>query len=204
MTFRVICRIFSKGVTSMERQIAACLASLLLSTGPLTAQDTAPDRRAQLVEAAGLADYLVQVDTICNLAEELVFWQSVAIMGAEHDWTFDFANDYPEAFTYRLYNAVDESTISAIRAAQSIGRNQVISEDDLAGAHSIQADFDRMHALANAAHVALIDGRVADAVQLFRDQTLQLRRDIAISCYSVTGAARERLTRLGLDARLDR
>ncbi len=170
---------------------------------PAKAQDP-PDRRAQVIEAAALADYVVQVDLLCNLVEDLVFWQSVAIMGDRSDWTFEYSAGNIEPFTYRLYNAIDESELAAVRAVQSIDRNAAITEEDRQAAFDLRQDFDRMRTVSETVYAVLRGERDGDAAQIFREETLGLRRDVVVSCFSATDPARSRLSRLGLNARLDR
>ena len=74
---------------------------------------------------------LGQVDTIYRLREELVFWQSVAIMGDEFGWVLDYnvQGSANEAWTIRLDNALGDSETEAVNTARALKRQRGLSED---------------------------------------------------------------------------
>ncbi len=138
-----------------------------------------------VVAQAALAD---EFDALYRLCEELVFWQGVAIMGAQNGWTFSYntAGTEIEEWTYRLYNARDETAPEAKRAYLNIQRSRVASDDQKAAAAVLFSGYEQLNETAGRVFDLLAANRDAEAAAVFEAETLQLRRDIANHAYSET------------------
>ena len=108
------------------RLLSVCLALLFLSSIPLAAQPR--DAKDAVQEIAALSTDMTQFATLLRLSEDISFWQSVSIMGAEYEWNFSYDTQGAEVFawTIRLYNALDESLFEGIAASQAIARSRVL------------------------------------------------------------------------------
>lgn len=156
-------------------------------------------------EIAAQSSLLTHIDTIYRLTEELVFWQSVAVMGGAFDWEIIYNAQEAVMFpwTYPLYNALDEAEIEAVRAAKGIARSKIATEVDKRAGEDLFAQHLEMRAVANEIQVALKDGRTAEAAALFETRTLALRREIANAAYSASARLRKNISSTALKVRIN-
>lgn len=75
-----------------------------LLSQPVASQNINPKDAVQ--EIAALNSDILSIGEIIRISDDIVFWQSVAIMGSEYGWTFDFTGQGNiHEWKYRLYNA---------------------------------------------------------------------------------------------------
>ena len=77
----------------MRNRCIEFLAIAFISTSQLTnpASADSVDPAAAVQELAALNADLVNISTILRISEDIAFWQSVALLGAEHDWEFEYS-----------------------------------------------------------------------------------------------------------------
>ncbi|MEP1202077.1 hypothetical protein [Tateyamaria sp.] len=188
--FRVIVEeIFKRNFTmSVPAFIRTAVFFVSLLMAPATTLAQGNDPYLAIKEIAGRSTALMQIDTIYRLSEELVFWQSVALMGAQNGWEFDYdaSGATQMNWTIRLENARNEGEIEAKRASIAITRNKYLSDDQKREVSELYGDYTQMNANARQIHELLIVGDMTRAAYVFESQTLQLRRDIAGATYSVS------------------
>lgn len=194
------------GLWARIRAVFSAIAVALpfaLSSAPAPSQ-TQPSGEA-ITEIAAHSRLLAQFDTIARLSEELVFWQSVAILGAQNGWEFSYNTQgtQPWPWTLRLYNALDETQIEIVRASQAISRSGAATEADRAAAATLMSQHERLRDLSGEIHALLLDDRTADAAALYEEHTIELRRDLANQAYSASEEIRRRANRIALEARLE-
>lgn len=165
---------------------------LIVVSGNIAAQTADP--KETLREIAGQSALLAEYDTLYRVSEELAFWQSVALLGAENGWQLIYsegstANRWP--YTLRLYNALDEVEIEAKRAALGIARSRVATPEQLQAGADLYEKHLQLRITATDLHALLLDGRVPEAAALYHDQTLPLRRQIANEAYSASSEIRK-------------
>ena len=107
------------------------LLCVCFALGPVATSAQSKSPYDVIKEIAGHSTALEHIDTIYRLSEELVFWQSVALMGEEFDWEFSNNTAGTEImnWTFRLENARGEAEIEAKRAAIAISRNKYLTEN---------------------------------------------------------------------------
>jgi len=181
--------------------ISVLMMSLIMVPAATSAQNNDPN--VAIKEIAGRSTALTQIDTIYRLSEELVFWQSVALMGAQYGWEFSYSQSGSLMlnWTSRLENARDDGEIEAKRASISVSRNKFVSEDQKMEVSELYNDYTQMNANASEIHKLLIDGDIAEAANFFESQTLQLRRDIAGAAYSVSQGLRSSIADIARNTR---
>jgi hypothetical protein len=184
--------------------IAILGATCLAASNPAQAQGTVP---VEAVVALGEeARLLAHFDTLYRLTEELVFWQSIAIMGADRGWEFNYnsSGEMRQPYTFRLYNALDESAIEAARAANAIARDRAATEGDQTAAAALYQQHLALRAHAEAIYQHLLAGDADAAAAIFEAEVIALRREIANAAYSRSAFIRERVADGVMDARLGR
>lgn len=178
------------------------LPMLLRTLAMLVLLAAAPPSHAQTVGAPSplreMGDEVTlaaSFDTLYRLSEELVFWQSVSIMGGVYDWRVEYTAGGRDqiAWTLRLYNALDESEIEAIRAGQAIARNRVASAEDKAAGAGLLAHHVALRGHAQTVHDLLLEGQPEAAAAHFQEHTLPLRRQIANLSFSTQRTIRNRI-----------
>lgn len=182
-------------------RISVFLVSLLMVPATTLAQDNDP--YVAIKEIAGRSTALTQIDTIYRLSEELVFWQGVALMGAEYEWEFSYntSGSVQMNWTIRLENARDDGEIEAKRAGIAISRSKYVSDDQKKEVSELYGDYMQMNANAREIHKHLIDGDMTGAANVFEGQTLELRRDITGAAYSVSQELRRNIADIARNTR---
>jgi hypothetical protein len=186
------------------------ILSAVVSTGlffgpaPMAAQTADP--LETIIELGAQSTLLSYFDTLYRLTEELVFWQSVSIMGAEYGWDSSY---YPESgeiepYTFNLDNSLEESATDAARAANAIGRSITATEEEQSAAADLYALHLQMRGHAQVIHDLLLQGRINEAADLFDAEVLPLRRQFYNEAYTSSAYIRERVGRTVLDSRLGR
>lgn len=180
------------------------ICALALYSGPATSQSD--DANGAVYEIAELNAHMVQFETLQRISEDIVFWQSVAIMGSEYDWTFSYNTGGTEIqdWTVRLYNTLDEVPIEGTRAKQAIARSRVLSDEEKAAGMELFAQFEEMHAIGSEVYQLLRAGDTASASDVFETRTLELRSEIARTAASSLIVLRDRSKKIALDVRLGR
>ncbi len=171
---------------------------------PLSASAQPTDPKDAVKEIAALTADMAHFDAIRRVAEDLVFWQSVAIMGGEFGWTFAYNSQATEIeeWTYRLYNSLDETLPEGIQSRQAIKRSRVLTDEEKQRGEELFLMYEEMHSVAQEVYVLLKDDDVASAAALFEERTLNLRREISRAAASSQITLRDRIRRKALDVRL--
>lgn len=184
------------------RLLSVCLALLFLSSIPLAAQPR--DAKDAVQEIAALSTDMTQFATLLRLSEDISFWQSVSIMGAEYEWNFSYDTQGAEVFawTIRLYNALDESLFEGIAASQAIARSRVLTKEEKEAGKALFAQYEEMRGYGEMVNRLLKDGNFSKASEIYEAEVIQLRRDISISATSAVILLRDRIKRIALDVRL--
>lgn len=184
------------------RLLSICLAVLFLSPTPLAA--TPREANDAVQEIAALSTDMTQFATLLRLSEDIAFWQSVSIMGAEYGWDFSYDTQGAEVFawTIRLYNSLDESLSEGNAAFQAITRSRVLTDEEKEAGKALFARYEEMRGYGETVYRLLKDGNVSEASLLYEEEVIQLRRDISISATSATIKLRDRIKRIALDVRL--
>ena len=178
--------------------VLTCQASLT------TAQTINPKDAVQ--EIAALNADIMQIEAIKSISEEIVYWQSVAIMGSEYGWQFEFNDQGANIveWTYRLYNTLDETALQGVRAKQSIARSRVLTDSEKANFMEIFAKYEEMRVLGEEIYDLLRAGETETASVIFESQTLNLRREISIESASAMISLRNRISDIALDVLMGR
>jgi len=186
------------------RLLSVCLALLFLSLTQLAAQTR--DAKDAVQEIAALSTDMTQFATLLRLSEDISFWQSVSIMGAEYQWKFNYDTQGSDVFawTYRLYNTLDETLSEGIAASQAIARSRVLTVEEKEAGKALFAQYEEMRGYGETVHRLLKDGNVSEASEIYEAEVIQLRRDISISATSAVILLRDRIKRIALDVRLDK
>lgn len=176
----------------------------VVALSPMVASSQSIDPKAAVQEIATLSADMVHFDTIRRIAEDLVFWQSVSIMGGEYGWTFNYGaqGENVEEWTYRLYNSLDETVNEGVRARQAIARSRVLTEDEKEQGAELSRMYEEMRAIAEEVYKLLKADDVNSAAALFEERTLNLRREISRAAASSQIVLRDRIKRMALDVRL--
>ncbi len=182
--------------------LSVCLALLFLSSTPPAAQPR--DANDAVQEIAALSTDITHFATLLRLSEDISFWQSVSIMGAEYDWEFSYNTQGTEvsAWTVRLYNALDESLSEGIAASQAIARSRVLTDKEKEAGKALFAQYEEMRRYGEKVYRLLKEGSVSEASDIYEAEVIQLRRDISISATSAVIFLRDRIKRIALDVRL--
>lgn len=182
----------------------ALAVMIVLALSPIPASSQSTDPKAATQEIAALSVDMTHFDTIRRVAEDLVFWQSVAIMGGEYGWTFTYSGQGTnvEQWTYRLYNSLDETIQEGVRARQAIARSRVLTEDEKARGAEIFAKYEELRTVAEETYNLLRADDVNAAAALFEEQILGLGREITRAVASNQIVLRDRIKRIALDVRL--
>lgn len=184
------------------RYFAIILTALCLSTIHVAAEPRAAKDAVQEISALN-AD-MTHFATILRLSEDIAFWQSVSIMGAEYNWEFNYdaQGALVVAWTYRLYNTLDETLLEGIRASQEIARSRVLRDEDKIAGKSLFAQYEEMRAHGASVHRLLKAGKISEASEIYEEKVIQLRRDISMSATSTTLHLSDRIKRIALDVRM--
>lgn len=179
---------------------AACLG---IAIGTPALADEAAEELIVIVETVRQdVDLLSQFRQLERYSEELVYWQTMAILGGSYDWKFQYSLGGPEdeRHTLRLYNALDETQVEAIRAMQAIRRSRSATSSNLAVAEAIYLKHLEMREIANQV-LALLRNREAEAAaDLYRERAFPLRKDILNASYSVTREIETRIAAVSRQA----
>lgn len=188
---------------SLQRVALTALVFVMLAAlNPTLAQEQ--DSVKEIQDIAQQVSVLKQFDTIYRLTESLVFWQSVAVMGAAFGWEFSYENSSGKniwPWTLRLYNFLGESETEAVYAARGVARSKIASKETKIDAEKLYAGHLEMREIAVAIHEALLDGRMDEAARLFETRTLGLRRKLANDSYSAMTRLRSEISQTVLDVR---
>ena len=182
--------------------LSLCLVLLSFYLAPLAAEPRDP--KDAVHEIAELNTDMTQFATILRLSEDISFWQSVSIMGAEYGWEFNFDAQGAEVeqWTYRLYNTLDESLSEGIAASQAIARSRVLTEEEKRAGQALFGQYEEMRAHGEQVFRFLKEGKVSSAAEIYETEVIQLRRDISISASSAIIQLRDRIKKIALDVRL--
>jgi len=186
------------------RFLSVIMIALTISSTPMAAEPR--DAKDAVQEIAALNADMTQFATILRLSEDITFWQSVSIMGAEYEWDFSYDTQGAEVFawTLRLYNALDESLSEGIAASQAIARSRVLTDEEKEAGKALFAQYEEMRGFGEKVYRLLKDGNVSEASEIYEAEVIQLRRDISISATSAVILLRDRIKRIALDVRLDK
>jgi hypothetical protein len=190
----------------MKNRCIEFLAIAFISTSQLTnpASADSVDPAAAVQELAALNADLVNISTILRISEDIAFWQSVALLGAEHDWEFEYSlgGDERYQWTLRLYNSLDETLTEGIAAARDLARSRALNDDEKRAVQELFNQYESMRATGEQMYHLILDGDVGSAADLYEAEVIQLRRDITTDGGSIYIAIRNRVRQIALDVRL--
>jgi len=190
----------------MRNRCIEFLAIAFISTSQLTnpASADSVDPAAAVQELAALNADLVNISTILRISEDIAFWQSVALLGAEHDWEFEYSlgGDERYQWTLRLYNSLDETLTEGIAAARDLARSRALNDDEKRAVQELFNQYESMRATGEQMYHLILDGDVGSAADLYEAEVIQLRRDITTDGASIYIAIRNRVRQIALDVRL--
>ena len=174
------------------------VAVLLLVFGSMTTPnvDAQPvDQNEALKQIAAQTSALGHIATILRLSEDLAFWQGVALMGEEFDWSFSYNTDGSEIlrWTIRLSNVTENGEIEAKRASLGIARNRYLTDDEKSEIAQLYAEYRQMLAIAREMHPLLIEKNVSKATALFESKVIELRRNISRIAYSASAGITKKI-----------
>ena len=186
------------------RYAAIALVGLGLLSHPSAADPRDPKQAVQ--EIGGLNADMLQIATVLRISEDIAFWQSVSIMGAQNDWEFTYSGDGNERFawTLRLYNILGDTLREGILASQGIARSRVLTDEEKHSFDALFGKYETMRELGEQVHGLLVDGNLAEALAIYENEVIQLRRDIAIAAASINITIRDRIKEIKLDVLLGR
>ena len=189
MAIKVATRIFVLAMAANLQQPAAAQQSDLSET---------------IQTLSGQARLKDQCDTLKRISDDIVYWQSVAILGATHGWTFAYSGEGSPsvAYTIRLLNTLDESEIFAKRAAQAITRSKVASDEAKAAGALLFEKHLALRQQAQAVYDLLLAGQPENAAFLFRDTVIGLRLEIESGAYSASATIGKDMQDAAMKARL--
>ena len=149
---------------------------------------------------------MLQIATVLRISEDIAFWQSVSIMGAQNDWEFTYSGEGNESFpwTLRLYNILGDTLREGVLASQGIARSRVLSEEEKRAFDALFAKYETLRELGEKVHALLVDGNLVLALAIYENEVIQLRRDIAIAAASSSIMIRDRIKEIELDVLLGR
>ena len=185
--------------------LSSSFVAVLLAVAPGQAASEDFDAQATIKDMAATVNVLGHIDTIYRLTEELVFWQSVAIMGGEYGWVLGYNTQGTanEAWTIRLDNALGESEIEVVNTARALKRQRGLGEDLQRAVAQLYEKHVEMWEISKEIHQLLFDEDDVGAAQdLFRTRSMQLRRDIANDAHSIPAGLRDDVAKAALGARL--
>jgi hypothetical protein len=190
------------GEEQVMRLLALCLVIFFLSHLPVAAEPRAAKEAVQ--EISVLTTDMTQFATILRLSEDISFWQSVSIMGAEYGWEFEYSAQGKDVFpwTLRLYNSLDETLSEGIAASQAIARSRVLTDEEKSAGKALFAQYEDMRAYGEQVYLLLKAGDISAAKDVYEMKVIQLRRDISISASSAIIQLRDRIKKIALDVRL--
>ncbi len=160
-------------------------------------------KKLALASLSEMAKLQEQLDTLYRVSEELVFWQSIAIMGADHGWEYNYSLNGTDIqkYTLRLYNALDESENDAVRAIQTIRRSKTVDENTLSTAEELYTLHLDLRSAGQEILTLLRAGNTADAATIFQSRVLEQRRRVAGLSYSAQSQIRSDARKIALKAR---
>jgi len=169
----------------LPRIFALCSALFFGSTIAIAQSN---DPYEAIKEIAAKSTALEHIDTIYRLSEELAFWQAVALMGEEFDWSFSYnsGGTDPQRWTLRLENARGDGELEAKQAAIAISRSKYLTEQQKRQADEIFQLYTRMSDISVDLRNLLISGQITDAADMYESQSLELRRRIAGLAFSAS------------------
>lgn len=166
--------------------------------------DEASTDTPAVIESAELVGFLTHMDELCEMTSEIVFAQSVLLLGGEHGWDIwssEFAGSGP---LFYLFNILEETQLPAIRSIQAVRRNAAITEDDLLRAEGVYAAYTGMAEVGLRVHTLVSEGETDEAAALYLAQTIPMRRQLRADCFTVADGPRQSIASMALDARLGR
>ncbi|MEM8973793.1 MAG: hypothetical protein AAGD43_17170 [Pseudomonadota bacterium] len=204
MTTRTLHLCVSAVITSLHKHaipasVLACTVAL-----PAAAQGQDSNQIPPLLESAELARFLTQMDELCEMTDEIVFAQSVLLLGHNYGWEIwsnEFAGSGP---AFYLFNVLEETELPAVHIMRDVQRNSSIVDEDRARAESLFTDHKAMRAIGKLVHTLVSDHKANDAAAIYLDQTIPMRRAMRANCYTVADRASNRIAQLARDTRLAR
>jgi hypothetical protein len=186
------------------KYVGLAFFGLSLLSNPSAADPRDPKQVVQ--EIGGLSADMLQIATVLRISEDIAFWQSVSIMGAQNDWEFTYSGDGNESFawTLRLYNILGDTLREGTLASQGIARSRVLSAEEKRAFDALFGKYETMRELGEKVHSLLIDGNLPEALEIYENEVIQLRRDIAIAAASSNITIRNRIKEIELDVLLGR
>jgi hypothetical protein len=184
------------------KQIAAFLLGISLLSHAATAEPRDPRQAVQ--EIAALNADLIHIMSLLRMSEDIAFWQSVSVLGAQNDWEFSYSGGVNYAWSLRLYETLGASDREGILVSQAISRSTVLTEQERQAFDALFRKYETMRGLGEDMHALLADNNVQDALVLYEAEVLQLRRDIAIAAASSSISIRDRIKEIELDVLLGR
>lgn len=177
---------------------------LSLLSNPSAADPRDPKQAVQ--EIGGLNADMLQIATVLRISEDIAFWQSVSIMGAQNDWEFTYSGEGNQSFpwTLRLSNILGDTLREGALASQGIARSRVLSEEEKRAFDALFAKYETLRELGEKVHALLVDGNLVLALAIYENEVIQLRRDIAIAAASSNIMIRDRIKEIELDVLLGR
>ena len=162
------------------------------------------DPKSTVQELAGMTTDMTHFTTILRLSENISFWQSVAIMGAQNGWEFTYSGGGSESFawTLRLYNSLDESLTEGVAASRAIARIRVLTDEEKRSGKDLYEQYEAMRVLGEETYRLLKEGNVTAASAAYEAEVIQLHRDISGAAASSIIVLRNRVKQIALDVRL--
>ena len=188
----------------MSRYIRLYFVLISLVFAPAAGMAAPTDPKDAVKELAALSADLANIDTLQRITDDLVFWQSVAIMGGEYDWQFSYNSAGTELveWTIRLSQSLDQTSHEGARAAQSIKRSRVLTDAEKESGLEVYEIFNEIHTHGKDIHTLLRAGDVALAAKIFSDEVIEKRRQFSRSLVSMKIEINERIKDIGFKVRL--
>ena len=180
------------------------LGTLALSQVPDMTRAEEFDAGAAIKEMAAQTAAISNINTISRVSEDLAFWQSVAILGGANGWTFSYNTEGTEqlAWTLRLATVLGDSENEIVRAQKALSRIKIFDDNQKAAVLDLYQDHERLRSVSEQVHSLLIETKGDEATLLYEAKTIQLRRDIASTVYSLSSSLSKANGKMALKARV--
>lgn len=107
-------------------------------------------------------------------------------------------------WTFRLNNFLGDTLREGILASQGIARSRALTDDDKRAIDALFSQYETMREHGETVHALLLEGNLAEALAIYENEVIQLRRDIAVSAASINITIRDRVKEIDLDVLLGR
>ena len=154
-----------------------------LSIAPSVGVTAPTSPKYAVKKIAALNADLTKLDALQRITDDLVFQQTVSIMGGEYDWHFRYNSAGTElvAWTIRLSQSLDQTSYEGARVAQSIKRRRLLINGQKETVLEAYEIISEIHAHGKDIHTLLISEENALAGKNFNDEVIDKRREFSRS-----------------------